>query len=96
MDIAEAEEAGDPVRNGPGTGPGPGPGAAAAEADAAARFVAELSEHWRRYGKAAFDAALSKDPVRYVALAAKLMAADAPREQGADLVALLAALDDGK
>ena len=66
-----------------------------ADADAAAKFLTELSDHWQRYGKAAFDAALSKDPVRYVTLAAKLIAgAGARAEKGNDLVTLLAALDD--
>lgn len=63
----------------------------------AARFLSELACHWQSHGKAAFDAALTKDPVRYVALAAKLFAGDGPQVSPPhDLVALLAGLDRDK
>ena len=64
--------------------------------DATARqFLAELSAHWRRHGKAAFDAALAKDPVRYMNLAAQLMTGSGERkrdERRDELIALLAGL----
>lgn len=69
-------------------------GEGAEPTDAGAQFLAELANHWQRYGKAAFDAALSKDPVRYLGLAAKLIGKEGARDaEGGDLVALLAALE---
>lgn len=66
-------------------------------ADATERqFLAELAAHWRRHGKAAFDAALAKDPVRYTSLAAQLMTGSSERkrdERRDELIALLAGLD---
>ena len=66
-------------------------------ADATERqFLAELTAHWRRHGKAAFDAALAKDPVRYTSLAAQLMTGSSERkrdERRDELIALLAGLD---
>ena len=58
------------------------------------RFIAEFTEHWRLHGKAAFDAVASKDPARYLALAAKLIGRDG-KGQGEKngLVALLAGLE---
>lgn len=71
-----------------------------AESDAAVaaerQFLAELSAHWRRHGKAAFDAALAKDPVRYTSLAAQLMTGSGERkrdERRDELIALLAGLN---
>ena len=71
------------------------------ESDAAAdategQFLAELAAHWRRHGKAAFDAALAKDPVRYTSLAVQLMTGSSERKRGErrnELIALLAGLD---
>ena len=60
------------------------------------QFLAELAAHWRRHGKAAFDAALAKDPVRYMNLAAQLMTGSGERkrdEHRDELIALLAGLD---
>jgi len=60
------------------------------------QFLTELAAHWRRHGKAAFDAALAKDPVRYMNLAAQFMAGPGERKRGErpdELIALLAGLD---
>jgi len=60
------------------------------------QFLAELSAHWRRHGKAAFDAALAKDPVRYMNLAAQLLTGSGERKRDDrrdELIALLAGLD---
>lgn len=60
------------------------------------QFLTELAAHWRRHGKAALDAALAKDPVRYMNLAAQFMAGPGERKRGErpdELIALLAGLD---
>jgi hypothetical protein len=72
------------------------PGEEPAGADAAALFAAELADHWREHGKKAFDLALTKDPVRYVTLAAKLIC-DGPSAHGqTGLIALLAGMGEGE
>lgn len=69
-------------------------GGDAVTADAAAQqFLAELAAHWREHGKDAFDAALTKDPVRYMNLAAQLLAGGAERGRGDLLIALLAGFE---
>ena len=74
-----------------------GTGEEPAGADAAALFAAELADHWREHGKDAFNLALSKDPVRYVTLAAKLIAGDGARAEGqTGLIALLAGMSESE
>jgi len=72
------------------------PAAPVSAVEAAEEFLAELVAHWRRAGKSAFDAALTKDPVRYMNLAAQVMHGSERRRPEArdDLVALLSTLNE--
>ncbi len=69
-------------------------GGEAVTADLAAQqFLAELAAHWREHGTKAFNAALAKDPVRYLNLAAQLLAGGTERGRGDLLIALLAGFE---